>query len=117
MGSCSLRAGRSFPDKSEALLAGFASSTVPAAEKLPEGQGFTVARVDPTGDGMTWLALTRNPHGSLELFGAMATALPMFKDLEFTSLSPQGEQIYQTGVTIPLLDREQARVKRGEITG
>jgi len=71
VGSCSLRAGRSFPDKSEALLAGFASSTVPAAEKLPEGQGFTVARVDPTGDGMTWLALTRNPHGSLELFGAM----------------------------------------------
>lgn len=71
VGSCSLRAGRSFPDKSEALLAGFASSTVPAAEKLPEGQGFTVARVEPTGDGMTWLALTRNPHGSLELFGAM----------------------------------------------
>lgn len=72
VGSCSLRAGRSFPDKSEALLAGFTSSTVPAAEKLPEGQGFTVARVDPTGDGMTWLALTRNPHGSLELFAAMA---------------------------------------------
>ncbi|MEA9913976.1 PD-(D/E)XK motif protein [Xanthomonas campestris pv. campestris] len=71
VGSCSLRAGRSFPDKSEALLAGFASSTVPAAEKLPDGQGFTVARVDPTGDGMTWLALTRNPHGSFELFGAM----------------------------------------------
>ena len=71
VGSCSLRAGRSSPEKSEALLAGFASSTVPAAEKLPEGQGFTVARVDSTGDGMTWLALTRNPHGSLELFGAM----------------------------------------------
>ncbi|MBF9173158.1 PD-(D/E)XK motif protein [Xanthomonas campestris pv. campestris] len=71
VGSCSLRAGRSFPDKSEALLAGFASSTVPAAEKLPDGQGFTVARVDPTDDGMTWLALTRNPHGSFELFGAM----------------------------------------------
>lgn len=71
VGACSLRAGRSFPDKSEALLAGFVSSTVPAAEKFPEGQGFAVARVDPTGDGMTWLALTRNPYGSLELFGAM----------------------------------------------
>lgn len=71
VGACSLRAGRCFPDKSEALLAGFASSTVPAAEKLPEGQGFAVARVDPTGDGMTWFALTRNPQGSLELFGAM----------------------------------------------
>ena len=51
------------------------------------------------------------------VFGAMATAVPVFKDLEFTTLSPQGEQLYQTGVTIPLLDREQARVKRGEITG
>lgn len=71
VGACSLRAGRSFPDKSEALLAGFASSTVPAAEKLPEGRGFSVARVEPSGDGMAWLALTRNPHGSLELFAAM----------------------------------------------
>ena len=71
VGACALRAGRSFPDKSEALLAGFASTTVPAAEKLPEGQGFAVARVEPNGDGMTWLALTRNPHGSLELFAAM----------------------------------------------
>lgn len=72
VGTCSLRAGRSFPDKEEALLAGFASSTVPPAEKLPEGQGFAVARVDPSGDGMTWLALTRKAHGSLELFSAMA---------------------------------------------
>jgi NADH-quinone oxidoreductase subunit G len=51
------------------------------------------------------------------VFGAMAAAIPAFKALEFTTLSPQGEQLYQTGVTIPLLDREQARVKRGEITG
>ena len=71
VGACALRAGRSFPDKSEALLAGFASSAVPAAEKLPEGQGFAVTRADPNHDGMTWLALTRNPQGSLELFGAM----------------------------------------------
>lgn len=71
VGGCALRAGRSFPDKSEALLAGFTSTTVPAGEKLPEGQGFAVARVDFPGDGKTWLALTRNPHGSLELFGAM----------------------------------------------
>lgn len=71
VGSCALRAGRSFPDKSESLLAGFASSTVPEVEKLPEGQGFSVARVEPNSDGMAWLALTRNPHGSLELFAAM----------------------------------------------
>lgn len=71
IGSCALRAGLSFPDKNEALLASFSSSTVPAAEKLPDGQGFAVARVEPNGDGLTWLALTRNAHGSLELFAAM----------------------------------------------
>jgi hypothetical protein len=71
VGTCSLRAGRSFPETSEALLAGFAPTTVPAAEKLPEGQGFSVARVEPNGDGVAWLALTRNPSGSLELFSAM----------------------------------------------
>lgn len=71
IGACTLRAGCSFPDKSEALLAGFASSSVPVAERLPQGQGFAIARVDPDGDGMTWLSLTRNGHGSLELFSAM----------------------------------------------
>lgn len=71
VGSCALRAGRGFPDAGEALLSGFASSTVSPAEKLPEGQGFAVVRVEPTGDGMTWLALTRKPQGSLGLFGAM----------------------------------------------
>lgn len=71
VGACSLRAGRSFPEKNEALLANFASSTVAAAEKLPEGQGFSVTRIDPHNDGQTWLALTRNAHGSRELFAAM----------------------------------------------
>ncbi len=71
VGKCALRAGRSFPDKEEALLAGFASTMVPPAEKLPEGQGFFVARVDPSGDGMIWLALTRKSTGSIELFSTM----------------------------------------------
>jgi hypothetical protein len=72
IGPCSLLAGLSFPDKNEALLASFTSSAIPVAEKLPDGQGFAVSRVEPNGDGLTWLALTRSVHGSLELFVAMA---------------------------------------------
>lgn len=71
VGSCSLRAGRSFPDKYEALLVGFPSSKAPVAENLPGGQGFSLIRLEPNGDRTAWLALTRNPHGSLELFASM----------------------------------------------
>jgi hypothetical protein len=73
IGPCALLAGLGFPDKNEALLASFSSSAIPAAEKLPDGQGFAVSRVEPNGDGLTWLALTRSAHGSLELFAAMVT--------------------------------------------
>jgi hypothetical protein len=68
---CDLRAGRRSPDNEEAILAGFAATSIPAAEKMPDGQGFTVERVD-LGDGKSWLALTRKSPGSAELFLAMA---------------------------------------------
>ena len=70
-GSCVLSAGRRFPGNEEALLAGFSAAMVPAAEKLPEGQGFNIERVDPHGDGQTWLALSRSSSGSVELFLTM----------------------------------------------
>lgn len=83
IGPCALRAGLSFPGRNEALLVSFSSATIPTAEKLPEGQGFTVSRVGPDDDGATWLALTRNAHGSAELFTAMVAdvALAMEADL------------------------------------
>lgn len=71
VGQCSLRAGLRFPEKHESLLASFSSSAIAAAEKLPDGQGFVVSRLEPSDDGLTWLALTRSSHGSLELFSAM----------------------------------------------
>lgn len=82
IGPCSLLAGLSFPDKNEALLASFSSSAIPAAEKLPDGQGFMVSRVEPNGDGLTWLALTRGSNGSLELFAAMVADLAHAMDNE-----------------------------------
>ncbi|MFZ2208309.1 MAG: PD-(D/E)XK motif protein [Porticoccaceae bacterium] len=70
-GPCVLAAGRRFPGNEEALLAGFSSASIAAAEKLPEGQGFNVQRVDPHNGSQTWLALTRRSSGSIELFLAM----------------------------------------------
>jgi len=71
VGPCTLRAGLRFPEKSEALLVSFSHSAVPASDKLPDGQGFGVSRLDPDSEGLSWLALTRSENGSTELFAAM----------------------------------------------
>lgn len=70
-GPIEIHAGRRFPGNEEALLAAFSSTTIPVAEKLPDGQGFSIERADPHGDGKTWLALTRKASGTPELFTAM----------------------------------------------
>lgn len=67
------RAGRNFPDQCEALLAGFQTSVISRNEKLPEGLGFHVTRVNSEQNGLVWLALTRSPNGNLELFSAMVS--------------------------------------------
>ena len=71
-GPLELRAGRRSPDNAEAVLVGFPSTRLASADKLPEGQGFTVERANPEDDGKLWLALTRKSAGSAELFAAMA---------------------------------------------
>ena len=68
-----LRAGRSFPGQEEALLVGFPSVTIAAAEKLPESQGFAVTRLEATTEAVQWLALARKSTGSFELFTAMVS--------------------------------------------
>jgi len=69
---CVLRAGARKPGNEEAVLAHFPGASLPAAERLPEGQGFSVERVDLQGDGATWVALSRKATGGSDLFGAMA---------------------------------------------
>lgn len=71
-GPLQLRAGRRSPENAEAVLVGFPSARLAAADKLPEGQGFSVERADPDGDDWLWLALTRKPAGRPELFESMA---------------------------------------------
>jgi hypothetical protein len=67
------RAGRNFPDQCEALLAGFRKSEISRNEKLPEGLGFHVTRVNSEQDGLVWLALTKSPNGNRELFTTMVS--------------------------------------------
>lgn len=81
-GSCQLGAGRRFPGGEEALLAGFRSETLPSAEKLPEGFGFRVERLEAATDGRTWLAITRTASGGLELFTAMVGDICGAMDVE-----------------------------------
>lgn len=71
-GPLQLRAGCRSPDNAEAVLVGFPTARLAAADKLPEGQGFAVELADPEGNGGLWLALTRKSAGSSELFAAMA---------------------------------------------
>ena len=70
-GPIAIHAGRRFPQNQESMLVRFPTLKVGSAEKLPDGQGFVVERVDPRGDGHNWLALTRRTDGSTELFSAM----------------------------------------------
>jgi len=71
-GPLDVRAGRRSPDNAEAVLVGFPTAKIPAADKLPEGQGFSVERADLEGAGRLWIALSRKSAGSPELFAAMS---------------------------------------------
>ena len=70
-GACPLAAGRRKPGNEEAMLAKFPGASIPPAEKLPEGEGFSIERVDLMGDGAVWVALSRKPSGGIDLFSAM----------------------------------------------
>lgn len=74
-GPCRLMAGRHFPGNAEALLVNFPSARLPTADKLPQGQGFSVTKAElDVDDGATgsWVALSRQPAGTLDLFAMMA---------------------------------------------
>lgn len=70
---CRLRAARRSPSNEEALMIGFAALRLPAQNQLPQGYGFRVERAElgEVGAGYRWLALVRQPAGSLELFSKM----------------------------------------------
>lgn len=70
---CRVLAARHFPGDEEALLVGFPPVSIPPNLLLPQGRGFSTTRIDleSEGDTCTWLALSRLPAGSLDLFTMM----------------------------------------------
>jgi len=86
--SCLLAAGRRFPGKEEALLVGFPDVSLPIAEKLPDGGGFSVERVDHFDDGAMWLALSRKTEGNRELFVTMVCDVAGALDEDEASSGP-----------------------------
>jgi hypothetical protein len=67
-------AGRRFPSNEEAVLFGFKGIRSPPIEELPNGRGFgvTPAELDDQFSTFAWIALYRQPAGSLELFATIA---------------------------------------------
>ena len=90
-----------FPGREEALLAGFARAAFPSGA-LPEGRGFSVEIVAGVAGvpDRTWLALTRAPAASLQLFGAMAE--------DVTALVARAPQTGEVGLAQLFLGRIRA---------
>jgi hypothetical protein len=73
IGRCRVMAARHLPEDCEALLLGFEDVRPPSGSDLPAGRGFHVEIVrDPALPRLVLIALTRQPGGQLDLFGAMA---------------------------------------------
>lgn len=70
-GPIEIQAGRRSPDNSEAVLLCFPTAKLPRSEKLPEGKGFIVEKVESYGSDSLRVALTRQISGNLELFSTM----------------------------------------------
>ncbi|GAB6059122.1 PD-(D/E)XK motif protein [Desulfonatronum parangueonense] len=78
-----LLAGRHFPGNEEAILVGFNLVQAPEDKNLPQGHGFRVVNVKHRvpGDAKLWIALSRRPAGSLDMFTRMSeNIISMFSD-------------------------------------
>jgi hypothetical protein len=81
--SCLLLAGKKFPaGNEEALLVGFRKLTKNSMTIMPQGHGFEVSLLssDPTQGDRSWIALSRRPKASFDLFAKMAEDLLRFFD-------------------------------------
>lgn len=67
--NCVLMAGMAFPGPREAAIFNFEVTTLPRAELLPSGKGFSVEYVEV--EGKRWIALAKSEDGSPDLYVAM----------------------------------------------
>ena len=72
---CRILAGRRFRSGDEAVLFGFPLAAVAATASPPRARGFRVeiVRDEIPGDALAWVALVREPPGSLTMFARMAS--------------------------------------------
>jgi len=93
-GGCRVKAARSSPGNEEAILLGFPTVRIGANTPLPRGQGFRMekAHLGEVGEGCLWLAIVRQPAGSLELFAAVASDVVR---LLSSSRKMSEKQVYQ----------------------
>lgn len=112
-GPVDVQAGRYSPDNAEAILLAFPSAQLALAEKLPEGQGFSVERADSDDARQLRLALTRRTAGSAELFAAMACDVVKALD-EAASAGAAGAKLLQ--VFLGRVGAWQAFMRKGSQT-
>ena len=88
-GPIEIQAGRRSPDNSEAVLLCFPTAKLPRSEKLPEGKGFIIEKVESYGLDSLRVALTRQISGNLELFSTMVYDVVGALDEAATSGEPE----------------------------
>lgn len=73
IGPVRILAGRRLPHDEEAVIVGLSGAQLPPADQLPRGRGFEVERLSLEGlpQDCTWIGLSRQPVGSIELFAMM----------------------------------------------
>lgn len=93
-GGCKVKAARYSPGNEEAILLGFPTMKIGANTLLPKGQGFRMeqAQLGEVSGGYLWLAIVRQPAGSLELFAAVASDVVR---LLSSSRQMSEKQVYQ----------------------
>ena len=72
--SCKARAARHFPGNQEVLLLGFNNIKKLNDHSFPKGKGFSLSYADlgSISEDLTWISLTRELIGSLDLFSKMS---------------------------------------------
>ena len=78
--NCRLMAGMAFPGPREAAIFNFEGATLPRAELMPSGKGFSVEPVEI--EGNKWIALAKSEDGKADLYIAMLENLfILFEDM------------------------------------
>ena len=62
-------------------------------------------------------ALSESTQNIENLFQVIASSIPEFEGKKLTSIGKLGEPLINTGITIPLLEKENQRKANGEIVG